>query len=144
MKYQNLYIDFEPSWETYNQVTDIIGLPPKEHEKFWFQTSDEPSTWCLQLVEDEEKDIYHDFINIFMDLLEPNFDRLKKLGIDKENILVWLVYEYELQCALEFNPKELERLGKNGIAFNIDCQERKKRSTTTAKRRPWPTASAAV
>ena len=126
MKYQNLYIDFEPSWDTYNQVTAIIGQTPKAYEQSWHEKNKEPSTWCLQIIEDEEKGIYNDFINIFMDLLEPNFDRLKKIGIDKENILIWLVYEFENQCALGFSPNDLERIGRNGIAFNIDCHERKK------------------
>jgi hypothetical protein len=126
MKYQNLYIDFEPSWDTYNKVTEIIGRTPQKHQKSKFDETDEPSTWCLQLLEDEENDIYVDFINVFMDLLEPNFEKLKSIGIGKENILIWLVYEYDSQCVLGFNAKELERLGKNGIALNIDCHERKK------------------
>lgn len=125
MKYQNLYIDFAPSWNTYNKVTEIIGLTPEKHEKSKFDESDEPSVWWLQLIEDEENDLYVDFINVFMDLLEPNFDRLKSIGINKDNILIGLVYEYEHQCALGFNPKELERLGRNGIALNIDCLEKK-------------------
>ena len=124
MKYYNLYIDFEPNWETYNKVTEIIKRTPNKHEKTKFDKTDEPSIWWLQLVEDEEKDNRIDFINIFLDLLEPNFDHLEKLGIKKENILIWLIYEYEHQCALGFNPKELERLGSNGIALNIDCHER--------------------
>ncbi len=125
MKYQNLHIDFKPSWITYNKVNEIIGRTPQKHEKSKFDDSDEPSTWSLQLIEDEEKDIYVDFVNIFMDLLEPAFDGLKNIGIDRNNIIIWLVYEYEHQCALGFNPKELERLGKNGIVLNIDCHERK-------------------
>jgi hypothetical protein len=126
MKYQNLYIHFEPSWETYNKVTEIIGQIPQKHTKSKFNQSDEPSIWWLQLIEDTDNDINIDFINVFMELLEPNFERLKSIGIEKENILIWLVYEYEHQCALGFNPKELERLGKNGIALNIDCHKRKK------------------
>ena len=129
MKYHNLYLSFEPSWETYNKVTEIIGQIPQKNDKSKFDESDEPSTWWLQLQEDEENDNYVDFINIFMDLLEPNFDKLNNIGIDKENILIWLVYEYEHQCALGFNPKELERLGKNGIALNIDCHHREKQKS---------------
>lgn len=125
MKYLNLYIDFTPSWDTYNKVTEIIGRISQKHKKSKFDESDEPSTWWLQLLEDEASDIHVDFINDFMDLLEPNFDKLKNIGINKENILIWLVYEYEHQCALGFNPQELERLGKNRIALNIDCHERK-------------------
>ncbi|MFD1186069.1 hypothetical protein [Pontibacter rugosus] len=124
MKYCNLYIDFAPSWVTYDKLTNILGQTPNKHEKTKFETSDEPSTWWLQLVEDEG-DSNADSINFFLDILEPNFDKLEMLDIKRENILIWLVYEYQYQCALSFIPNELERLGRNGITLNIDCHETK-------------------
>jgi hypothetical protein len=126
MKYYNLHIDFEPSWETYNKVTAILGKTPQKHEKAKFDTSEVPAGWWFQITENEETIESIDFINGFMDLLEPNFSDLEKLGIQRDNILIWLVYEYQHQCALGFDPLELERLGKNGIALNVDCHERKK------------------
>ena len=125
MKYYNLYIDFEPSWDIYNKVTDILGLEPERHKKGKFDESNIPDTWHYQIIADEEKDEYPDFINIFMDILEPNFDKLEELGIYKNNILIWMNYIYKHQCSLGFNPDELERLGKHGIALNIDCFENK-------------------
>lgn len=126
MKYYSLYIQFEANWDTFNKVTAILGHIPQKYEKSKFDKCNEPSIWHLQLKEDEESNIYVDFINIFMNLLEPNFERLINLGIEKKDILIWLVYEFDRQCALSFFPKDLERLGKNGIAFNIDCLKKKK------------------
>jgi len=117
LKYYNLHISFERSKKTYNKITSILGKLPIEAN-----LKEEPSGWWIQLEENEEKDKYVDFINLFMDLLEPKFNDLKKIGINKEDILIWLVYEYKHQCALGFDSEELKRLGENGIAFNIDCQ----------------------
>jgi hypothetical protein len=122
MKYYNLHIDFEPSWDTYNQVTKLLGVTPQKYKKTKFDKSDEPTIWTHQ-IEREDEDEYLDFINLFMDMLEPQFDELLKLGIDRENILIWLVYVYTEQCALEFSPDEMKRLGEAGISFNIDCHE---------------------
>lgn len=72
-----------------------------------------------------------DFINVLLDILEPNFSKLKVLGIEKHDILLWLVYEYQHQCAMSFHPEEMERLGKSGIALNIDCHERLKKNKNT-------------
>ena len=130
MKYYNLHIDFEPSWDTYNQVTNLLGVTPQKYEKTKFDKSDEPRIWTYQ-IEREDEEEYLDFVNLFVDMVEPKFDELLKLGIDRENILIWLVYVYTEQCALGFSPDEMKRLGETGISFNIDCHEIK--SITTIK-----------
>ena len=121
MKYYNLHIDFPPSKKTYKEITTILGKSPTISKTKNLNDTEDPSDWWLQFEEDEENDNYGDFINTFMDLLEPKLNDLKKIGVKKEDILIWLVYEYKHQCALGFSPKELKRLGENGIAFNIDC-----------------------
>ncbi len=122
MKYYNLHIDFESSWDTYNQLTNLLGVTPQKYQKTRFYKSDEPSIWTYQ-IEREDEEEYFDFINLFIDMVEPKFDELLKLGIDKENILIWLVYVYTEQCALGFSPDEMKRIGDTGISFNIDCHE---------------------
>ena len=122
MKYYSLYIDFEPSWNTYNKVSKILQVTPEEFKKSKFDTSGEPSIWQYQ-IQENELDSPTDFINILLDLIDPNLSNLASIGIQKSNILIWLVYEYEEQCALGFNPSELERIGKTGIALNIDCHK---------------------
>ena len=128
MKYYNLHIDFEPSWDTYNQVTNLLGVTPQKYKKTKFDKSDEPRIWTYQIKREDEEE-YLDFVNLFVDMVEPKFDKLLKLGIDRENILIWLVYVYTEQCALGFSPDEMKRLGETRISFNIDCHEIK--STTS-------------
>lgn len=124
MKYFNLYIHFEPSWDTYNCITEIIGQQPQEYKQPHFEKSNIPSTWWIQLNQDEEVSPI-DFINVFMDLLEPNFEKLNEIEIRNNDIVIWLVYEYDKQCSMEFDSEELERIGRNSITLCIDCLERK-------------------
>lgn len=121
MKYYNLYINFENNIDTYNAVKDLLKVVPKENTPTKFNKN-LFDLWWYQ-VKEKEDDPTFDFINIFLDILEPNFDKLLQLGIDKSNILIWLVYEYDEQCSMEFHPEEMKRLGESGIHFNIDCHK---------------------
>lgn len=113
MKFHNLYITTN-TFETYQKVTSLLNVIPKK------ETSDF-GTWTYQFAENEDVDNYFDFVNTFLDILEPNFERLKALGIEKEDILIWQFYEYDQQCSMSFNPQEMKRFGESGISFNIDC-----------------------
>lgn len=116
MKYYNLHITTN-NFETFQKVTTLLNVIPLENP-------DDFSLWTYQVTEDDEAE-YFDFINNFIDILEPNFERLKSIGINKEDIIIWLFYEYEQQCSMSFNPQEMKRLGQSGISFNIDCIETK-------------------
>jgi hypothetical protein len=118
MKYHRLHIDTK-NIDTYNQVTVLLGIEPTKFEsKRKFNYVTELWTYTVDVGEEEP---YFDFINKFLDIIEPKFDELKKLGIDKENISFWLNYEYDQQCAMEFDPQEMKRLGESGIVLCIDC-----------------------
>ncbi|WP_320052972.1 DUF4279 domain-containing protein [uncultured Acetobacteroides sp.] len=122
MKYHHLYIYIDDNIETYNKITDLLGVKPTKFEKY--KTSKEPDNkydlWAYS-VETEDEEPYFDFINKFLNILEPKFEDLKKLGVKKNDILFWLLYEYDQQCAMEFHPEEMKRLGESGIVLNIDC-----------------------
>ncbi len=76
--------------------------------------------WCFE-VQEKESDEYFDFIHHFLDMLEGKYDQLKSMGISKEDISVWLLYEYDNQCNMEFLPDNLKRLGDNGISLCVSC-----------------------
>ncbi|MFD2720777.1 hypothetical protein ACFST9_18795 [Hymenobacter monticola] len=124
MKYHHLSIFGDNTAETYQAITKILGVAPLEDEGRAFSKS-EYSVWTYA-VGTEDNQPYFDFINVFLDLLETKFDALEKLGIFRDNITFWLLYNYEHQCSLGFNAQELLRLGASGIALNIDCWEEKK------------------
>ncbi|MDH8702594.1 hypothetical protein M2138_001962 [Dysgonomonadaceae bacterium PH5-43] len=78
------------------------------------------SFWTLELVENEN-DATIDFINYFLDILNGKFMELESIGIQRDNISIWFLYQYENQCNMEFKSKDLKRLGENGIDLCISC-----------------------
>jgi hypothetical protein len=124
MKYYQLFIRFESSLQTYNAISEILKLKPTEDKPSKF-SSEIPDLWFYRVEENEEEGKSFDFINKFLEIIEPNYIELSKLGVTKKDILFWLVYEYDQQCALEFHPQEMLRLGESGIHLNIDCHKTK-------------------
>lgn len=119
MKYYQLFIDTDNSSEIYNNITSLLGLQPTETEEDRV-AKDRYSSW-MYMVSEVEDEPCCDFINMFLDILEPKFTDLEKIGVTKDNILFWMLYEYDQQCAMEFHPQEMTRLGQSGIHLNIDC-----------------------
>ena len=119
MKYHRLHIDLDGTVETYNKITQLLELEPAtiDMDSKFGQTY---SLWTYE-VDINDEDEYFDFINTFLDILEPKFTALEELGVKKNNILFWLIYEYDQQCAMEFHPQEMKRLGESDIHLNIDC-----------------------
>ena len=95
----------------YDKLTKILNVEPLNPHKNSF--------WIYELEEKDNQNI--DFINIFLNILEPNFSKLEEINIKKEDITIWRIYKYESQCAMEFSPQEMKRLGDSGITFCIDC-----------------------
>lgn len=115
MKFHDLNIATDGTFGTYQKITNLLKVIPKEEKE-------EFSIWTYQIVTNEN-DEYFDFVNVFLDLLQPNFEALKNLGINIEDINIWLFYEYNKQCSMSFKAQEMKRLGESGISFNIDCIE---------------------
>lgn len=119
MVYQNLQIYTHDSQEIYTKISEILGVEPAEFPEDK-GTEKEFSLWTY-CHDQHENDPYFDFINHFLDILEPKLDQLKALGINSDDITYWYLYEFDKQCAMEFEPEDMKRLGKNGIALCIDC-----------------------
>jgi len=81
-----------------------------------------PPFWELQLIENEE-DKYIPFVGYFLSILEGKYSQLEEIGIKREDISVWFVYYYDSQCNMEFSPKDMYDLGKEGITFCISCYD---------------------
>lgn len=105
-----LRIDAEEN--NYEKMSSIIGLQPKDYKYGWS---------CEIIFEEQEE--YSDIIAKFLDSLEGKYEKLKELGIETNDITIWLIYGYNNQCNMEFEPKNLERLGKRGIKLCISCYE---------------------
>lgn len=130
MKYYQLFIDTDNNSEIYNCVTKLLDLQPTENDNDKV-SKDRYSNW-MYMVSETKNDRYYDFINNFLDILEPKFCELEKIGVTRDKILFWMLYEYDQQCGMEFHPQEMLRLGQSGIHLNIDCWTNNTEEITTA------------
>lgn len=83
----------------------------------------EHSSWELERVI-QDGDIYTDYVSYFLNLLDGNYDKLSTLGIGRDDISIWLLYEYLEQCNMEFLPHNLKRMGENGIVLCVSCWQK--------------------
>lgn len=96
----------------YETVSSIVELQPKNY-KFG---------WSYEIVFEKLEDCFN-IIAKLLDSLEGKYEELQKLGITNNDISIWVIYAYNNQCNMEFDPKTLERLGKRGITLCITCYE---------------------
>ncbi len=64
------------------------------------------------------------FVDHFLAILNGKYEQLESIGITRDMISFWLLYEYDQQCNLEFNPEELRKTGQEGITLCISCWEK--------------------
>lgn len=62
-----------------------------------------------------------DYITFFMDILEGKYNALNEIGITRDMISIWHLYEYDGKCNLKYFPELFKRLGKNGITLCVSC-----------------------
>jgi hypothetical protein len=92
-------------------LNDILGVESNNPQISW--------GYNLKVKDDG----YTNFIECFLNILEGKYDKLSDLDITRDDISIWLIYEYEGQCNMEFAPNDLKRLGDNGITLCISCYE---------------------
>ena len=81
-----------------------------------------PNLWIYELIEkDQDPHIY--FIEIFTGLLKEKFQKLESIGVGRDNISIWAIYDYEGQFNVEYLPSDLRLLGEVGVTFCISCWE---------------------
>ena len=119
MRYHWLQISIKNDIDLFNKISDLLGVKPTKLERLG-KFKDKNDLW-IYAVDTDDNAAYYDFINEFLNILEPNFSELAQLGIERNDITFWLLYEYDQQCGLEFHPQEMKRLGDSGIIFCIDC-----------------------
>ncbi len=130
--YDSLQIVFKPSIETFNKITDFLKVKPTNADTS--TPGNIPSSWVYEVI-DEDENPYYDFINKFLDILENKYETLAKLGIERNDITIWLLYEYDQQCNMEFDPIRLKRIGDNGVTLCISCWDSGKEYNGTKPRR---------
>jgi hypothetical protein len=105
-------------------ISAILGIRPNFKSKNWcfsiirdYDNDDDMEEIC----EYEHFDDIPSFIDQFIDLLDGKYEELAKVDIQRNDIIFWKYYAYDGQCNLEFTPKQLKKLGDNGIRLCISC-----------------------
>lgn len=117
MNFYRLHIHTKSEY-IYSRVTEILSVSPS------FYRQNEINTLWIYAIDERDEDDYIDYINIFLNLLTPNFLKLEELGIQRSDISIWRIYEYEHQCSMEITPQIMKRLGDAGITLCIDCYQK--------------------
>ncbi|MFN7604257.1 MAG: hypothetical protein ACK5R0_22925, partial [Bacteroidota bacterium] len=86
MKYYRLFINTDNKLETFDKLTEVLGYQPTIFENTK-RPDDKYSIWtyCVDENEEDSKPSF-DFINKFLDIIEPKFRELENLGIKKSDI----------------------------------------------------------
>jgi len=79
--------------------------------------------WGIEIIK-ENSNIDFNFADYFLSILNGKEAELKAVNISTDNISIWVLYEYEGQCNLEFTPTDLKRFGDAGISLCISCWEK--------------------
>jgi hypothetical protein len=105
----------------YKYILRIEGAEQKDIARVLGKpSSNESGSWTLEF-EEGSNDPPINFVDRFLELLDNKFDFLDSIGVSRDDITIWLLYEYDEQCNLEFSSKDLMRLGEAGIGLCVSC-----------------------
>jgi hypothetical protein len=109
----NIYFSLRinASEDKYKIISKILNIKPVDLYRGWM--------YEIEISQEQ----HYDFINVFMDILEGHYEELANIGIFRKAISIWMIYEYNQQCNLEFLPKDMKRLGDNEITLCISCYD---------------------
>ena len=98
--------------EIFSKLDLIFKDQKVEREYFW------------ELTIDEDSPHFNDALVYLTNLVSVNIEKLENLKISKDEITIWLFFEYESQCNMEFHPYQLKKLIELDSVFCISCWEK--------------------
>ena len=120
--------------ENYTQIEAILGVKPDKandslSDVVWWEYVIEEEHYGYIQYNSKGEIIYKpenwrepiNFIEHFLSLLDGKFEQLKEIGIERDDISCWYLYAYDGQCNMEFSPKDMYALGKEGIVLCVSC-----------------------
>jgi hypothetical protein len=108
-------LEIDTNKEKFQKINDILGVNSDISKDYW----------CYELVHGDNKLEIKETTVVahFLNILEGKYEQLSVEGIQRKDITVWIIYEYDNQCNMEFHPEDTKRLGENGIVLCISCYE---------------------
>ena len=94
------------------QLNNVIGVSSN------FPHAD----WGIEIIQSDEN--FSGILVYFLSLLEGKYEKLESIGISREDISIWVLYEYEGNCNMEYDPVSMKKIGENGIVLCISCWEK--------------------
>ena len=106
--YCSLKIRTDQNWDAVNEIMDM-------------NTNEKASNYWMYEVEASDHNPYPKILNHFIDLIAAKFSTLRSIGINKNDISVWLLVESngEEQNNLEFNAELLSKISLYVTSFCI-------------------------
>lgn len=105
-------LKIEGASKSFDVVSEIFKYVPVDDNLDWEYTIDED----ISTIENP--------LEYLVELLTDKLPQLIQLGFKKENISLWYLYEYDIQCNMEFSSDLLFKIAKLGIDFCISCWEK--------------------
>ena len=90
---------------------------------FGVNASIEDNVWEYRIVINNKGE-FTDPLGKFANMISSNLGELKEIGVNREDITIWKLYEYVDQCNMEFSPEQLSTIGSLGITFCISCWQK--------------------
>lgn len=106
--YCSLKIRTDQNWDAVNEIMDM-------------NTNEKASNYWMYEVEASDHNPYPKILNYFVDLIEAKFSILGGIGVNKNDISIWLLTESngEEQNNLEFNAELLSKISLYVTSFCI-------------------------
>lgn len=98
-------------------INSVLSISPTSVDSGWEYSIGDTS------------DLYSDAVSYISKLLTRKIELLEDIGITRDDISIWFLYEYEGECNMEFNHEDLKKVSDLGISLCISCWE--KNSTIT-------------
>lgn len=106
-------------WMTlYGKNIDLPGIEELLHIKLDNDSIRVPN----DLPDDPDGPFHYPEIAWLLDLAEKHEKELTQLGVDFSDSQIWMIYYYDKQCNMEFDPDLMERMGKLGLKLCVSCQ----------------------
>jgi hypothetical protein len=105
----------------YQYILRIVGKNSSEIARILGPSSDPTEQWWAFQKEEGPSDPPTPFVDVFLGVLQDKFSALENIGVARDDITIWLLYEYDDQCNLEFSARDLKLLGNARISLCVSC-----------------------
>ena len=112
MYYYSLRISISNT-DQVDQINRILGIKSNYPEV----------GWGIEVIKKNNYSEFN-FADYFLSILIGKESELKDINISIDDISIWVLYEFQDQCNLEFNSTDLKKIGNAGVSLCISCWEK--------------------